>query len=109
MYSPNSPMGALRKISTVRYSDLSTVVARLADSDSETGDLSAHQVRLQCEGFIPVSDALLERVADDLDATDSVEWLRGLFSETATTSHDLTSLENLRELAIAGATFRRTQ
>lgn len=101
------PYQALRKISSLRYPDLSSAVERLADT---SGLLSAQEVRLQLEGISELSDVLVNRIADDLDATDSVQWLRTtLTAAVEAEHHHITSIENLRELALTGATFRRPQ
>lgn len=102
------PFGALRKISEQRYPDLTTAVNRLVSEGCDNESLTAQSVRVQLEGLGELTDALVQRIAEDLDAQDSTQWLRTTLTTPTDSDHDyLNSIENLRELALSGATFRR--
>lgn len=100
------PYGSLRKISPRRYPDLATAVTRVTRNST----LCTHQARLQLEGFVELSEDLVQAIVSDLRATGSratTSWVREALEEQPSSSTHASSLENLRELALAGATFRR--
>ncbi|MFE1514783.1 hypothetical protein ACFWIG_09030, partial [Corynebacterium bovis] len=78
------PFRHLKLISSTKYPDIQTASQRLASLSS---DLTDHTARLQLEGISPLTDSLIQAIAQDLDdrTSETMSWLK----DTLTTPVDL--------------------